>query len=124
MNDFTREQIDAILRNNDAAVERAMIVLFERQTEDEQRVANTRHDNNRGFNCTDARAGTRFARWLQGMDDSNRRRFPVKSLRHPKASRVFHRHCKNGESVLDRARRIALRHSRQLVEEANNKKAG
>jgi hypothetical protein len=122
MADFNRTQIDNLLRTNDRAVERAMIVLFERQTEDEQSSANTQHDNSRGFSCTDARAGTRFARFLQGMDDRNRVRFPKKSLTHPIARRIFRRHCKNGESVIARARRIALTHSRQLVEEANDKR--
>jgi hypothetical protein len=121
MADFTRTQIDNLLNTSDRAVERAMIVLFERQTEDEKSSADTRHDNSRGFNCTDARAGTRFARFLQGMDDSNRVRFPKKSLGHPIARRIFRRHCKNGESPMGRARRIALTHSRQLVEEANDK---
>ena len=123
-NTYSRDQIDAILLRNDAAVERAIVVLFQRQTSDEQSSADTRHHNDRGFSCTDARAGTRFARFLLGMDDQNRVRFPKKSLKHPIAGRIFRRYCKNGESVLGRARRIALKHSRQLAEEANLKAQG
>ena len=116
---YTRPDIDALLTRSDAAVERAIIVLFERQTDDEQSRASTNHQNNRGFASCDARAGTRFARWLQGMDDNNRKRFPIKSLNHPKAARIFRNYCKNGEGVIGRARRIAIKHSRQLVEIAN-----
>ena len=79
---WKREEINALLEKSDRAVERAMIVLFERQTADEQQQADTNHQNNRGFASCDARAGTRFARFLQGMDDSNRVRFPKKSLNH------------------------------------------
>ena len=118
---YTREQINQFLIENDDAVERAILILFQRQTDDEQQAAGTRYQNSRGFNWTDAKAGTRFARWLMGMDDYNRERYPKKSLKHWKASRVFRRHLKGGESVMDRARRIALKHSKQLVEEANNK---
>jgi hypothetical protein len=107
---YTRTQIDSILLRSDAAVERAIIVLFERQTADEQRQADTNVHNNRGFASCDARAGTRFARFLLGMD--------------PIASRIFRRYCKNGESVIGRARRIAIKHSRQLAEEANLKAQG
>jgi len=118
---YTRIEINNLLRTNDKAVERAIVRLFELQNADEQRFATTNAHNNRGFASCDARAGTRFARWIQGMDDNNRKKFPVKSLNHPKAQRVFRNYCKNGESVLGRARRIAIKHSRQLVEIANEK---
>jgi hypothetical protein len=122
-NPFSRDDIDSLLNRSDAAVERAIIVLFERQTADEQRVASTNCHNNRGFASCDARAGTRFARFLLGMNDRNQVRFPKKNLSHPIASRIFRRYCKGGESVIGRARRIAIKHSRQLVEEANLKTA-
>ena len=120
---WTRDEINNLLRTNDKAVEKAMIRLFELQNADEQRFATTNAHNNRGFCSSDARAGTRFARWLQGMDDRNNKRYPAKSLTHHKASRIFGRYCKDGETVIGRARRIAIKHSRQLVEEANTKAA-
>jgi hypothetical protein len=52
--------IRASLATNPAAVVRALEVLFARQTEDEQAVAATRHDNKRGFSQSDARTGS----WL------------------------------------------------------------
>jgi len=96
---YTREDIDRILNSNPRAVGRAMIVLFQRQTADEQRRSSTRHQNGRGFNAYSARSGSYYARW-------------VKSGR-----RLTGRH-------LAKARSIALRHSRQLVEEANEKLQG
>jgi len=116
---WTRNDINDLLHSNDKAVERAIVRLFERQNADEQRFATTNTHNSRGFCSSDARAGTRFARWIQGMDDNNRKKYPAKSLNHPKASRIFRNYCKNGESVIGRARRIALKHSKQLVEIAN-----
>ena len=118
---YTRDQINKILITNDAAVERAIIVLFNRQTADEQNTANTRHHNAIGFAACDAKAGTRFARFLLGMNDRNQVRYRKKNLSHPTAQRIFSRYCRQGESPIDRARRIALKHSRQLVNEANNK---
>ena len=116
---FTRDQIDAMLRTNDAAVERAIIRLFTMQNEDEQQWATTNTQNGRGFGAADARAGTRFARWLQGMDNKNVVRYAKKSLNHPRAERIFGRYTQDGGTVMDRARKIALKHSQQLVDYAN-----
>ena len=116
---FNREEINEMLLNSPNAVERAIIRLFTMQNEDEQLYATTNAHNGRGFGAADAKAGTRFARWLQGMDNKNVKRYPPKSLSHYKAQRIFGRYCKDGESVMDRARRIALKHSQQLVDYAN-----
>jgi hypothetical protein len=118
---FTREEINEILEQSDNAVERAIIRLFTMQNEDEQRYATTNTHNDRGFGAADARAGTRFARWLLGMDNKNVKRYQPKRLSNYKANRIFGRYCKGDESVMDRARRIALKHSRQLMEYANAK---
>lgn len=118
---WNRDEINEILNTSDAAVERAIIRLFELQNEDEQRHASTNVHNNRGFSSSDARAGTRFARWLQGMDNKNVVRYAKKSLNHPRAAGIFGRYCQDGGTVMDRARKIALKHSRQLVDIANAK---
>jgi len=118
---YTRPEINAILMNNDRAVERAMIRLFELQTQGEKKVAHTTHKNDVGFCACDAKAGTRFARWVQGFNDRNVKKFPAKKLTHPRASRIFGRYCRAGEAPIDRARRIALKHSAQLVRIANAK---
>lgn len=60
----TKHTIRALLDTNDKAVERAMIVLYDRQTQDEKQVDSTRHHNNRGFNHGDAPRGSYYARWV------------------------------------------------------------
>lgn len=116
---YTRDQINDMLRNRDDAVERAIITLFKFQTSAEQLRADTHIKNDAGFCMTDARPGTRFARWLLGMDDNNVQRFPKKSLNHPKAAKIFRRYCKKHRDPMARARAIALKHSQQLVNVAN-----
>jgi len=117
---WTREDIDAMLMTNDDAVMRAIVRLFEMQTADEQVTADVKKQNNRGFSAADAKAGTRMARWLLGMNDRNERRYVQKSLNHPMTHRILGRYTQNGGTVMDRARRIALKHSAQLVKLANS----
>lgn len=60
---LTGTDIVNMLRTNDRAVCRALVVLFERQTEDEKTSENTRHHNNRGFRPCHARMGTSMAKF-------------------------------------------------------------
>lgn len=60
----TRETVRALLASRDDAVERAIVVLFTRQTADEQASEETKHDNDVGFNSADARRLSYFARWI------------------------------------------------------------
>lgn len=53
-----------LLLQNDKAVERAIVAIYEKQTEDEQRAGETKHHNNVGFNGSDARRGSYYARWI------------------------------------------------------------
>ena len=123
---YDREQIDELLRSSDKAVERAIIRLFELQTADEQRCAQANHNNGVGFNKADSPAGTAFARYLLGFNWRNQRAYEPKSLNHPHALQIaqrggrkgWDRYC-HGERPIDRARRIALKHSAQLVGLAN-----
>ena len=57
----SRESIQALLARNDNAVYRALEVLLERQTADEQQAGVTNHLNGMGFNATDAKFGTDLA---------------------------------------------------------------
>lgn len=59
----TKEQIIQLLQNNDKAVIRALIVLNERQTEDEQVNEMTKFQNGRGFRPCHARMGTSMAKF-------------------------------------------------------------
>ena len=116
---WTRDEIDSLLQTNDIAVMRAIVRLFEMQTEDEKVTADAKNLNARGFNAADAKAGTRMARWLLGLNDKNVQRYPMKDLRHPRCHRVLGRYAQNGGTVMDRARKIALKHSAQIVAIAN-----
>lgn len=58
---LTKQAIVDLLRTNDKAIARALVVLNERQTSDEQVSEETRHRNNRGFRPCHARMGTSMA---------------------------------------------------------------
>jgi hypothetical protein len=92
------ETIRALLVSNDRAVERAIIVIFNRQTSDEQQGGHTSHHNGRGFSAFDAGSGTYYARWIQ------------------RGNHLTGKHLVN-------ARKMSLRYVRQLVEEAELKAA-
>lgn len=58
---ISREQILDLLTSNNRAVLRALVVLQDRQTLDEQTGATTRHSNGVGWSRADARFGTSLA---------------------------------------------------------------
>lgn len=62
VNKWTRETLNDLFMKNDRAVERALVVLFNRQTTEEQHAEQTRVHNNRGFTATDAEILTSFAK--------------------------------------------------------------
>lgn len=119
---WTRSEIDQLLIDNDIAVMRAIVRLFKLQTSDEISSAETKHENSVGFSAADAKAGTRMARWLLGMNDRNEVRYQAKDLRHPLCQQVLGRYAQ-GKTVMYRARKIALKHSKQLVDIANQEEA-
>lgn len=62
----TTEKILELLRTNDGAVVRALMRIYERQTQDEQRREDTNKHNDIGFTIHDARLYTRFAKqWVE-----------------------------------------------------------
>lgn len=60
----TKASIKALLARSDKAVKRALVVLYDRQTQDEKRSDTTKYHNNRGFNHGDAKALSRWARYV------------------------------------------------------------
>ncbi len=96
MKTWTRVQINELLCSNPKAVEHAMVVLFNRQTATEE---STSVYNQMGFSAFNAKTGSYYAKWVMS------------------GRQLTGRH-------LDKARKIALRHSKQLVEEANGNNAG
>ena len=91
---WTRDEIETMVRNQDAAVERAMVAIWERQTADEKETQGTRHHNGRGFAAWSARSGTYYAGWVRS------------------GRRLTGKH-------LAKARKIALYHAGQLTDFAN-----
>jgi len=88
--------IVSLLHLNNRAVERAMIVLYNNQTSDEQAETTTKHRNGKGFNSYDVKMGTYYAMWvLSGKKLSG-----------------YH---------LERARVMSLKYVGQLVVAAKNK---
>ena len=63
---YTKEFIQAKLSNDVRWIERAVLVLFERQTDDEQTNKVTRWENGRGFNSSDSRYLTYVSNYLLG----------------------------------------------------------
>jgi hypothetical protein len=61
----SKEQIVSLLATKDKAVARALVVLNERQTADEQDSKATRLDNGMGFKPCHARMGTSMAQFYQ-----------------------------------------------------------
>lgn len=62
---LTGTDIVNLLRSNDKAIARALLVLKARQTEDEQRSESTRHQNGRGFRPCHARMGVSMAKFYE-----------------------------------------------------------
>lgn len=57
------EEFRSQLSSNERWAVKGLIVLFNRQTEDEQAAESTRHSNHRGFNHSDAKKLTGIAKW-------------------------------------------------------------
>lgn len=68
---FTPEQIVQMLKENNYAVERALLVLFERQTADEQSSETTNVHNSMGFTAFDAEFMTSLAKRIKASNAPN-----------------------------------------------------
>jgi hypothetical protein len=61
---YTKEIIQHNLSTNPKWIERGLIVLYNRQTSDEQNSGQTRIDNGMGFNGSDSRYLTYCSKWI------------------------------------------------------------
>jgi hypothetical protein len=61
---YTKEQIKEQLSTNPKWIERGIVVLYQRQTEDEKRSGNTITENSIGFNSSDSRYLSYCAKWV------------------------------------------------------------
>ena|ERR1035438_4243282 len=59
-----RSTILQSLMTNSKAVEKAIVLLYDRQTSDEQSSRSTKHTNRKGFNSAHAKIGTYYAKWV------------------------------------------------------------
>ena len=94
-----------LIATNDKAVIRALILLNERQTSDEQNSEHTKYLNGRGFKPCHARMGTSMVKF-----------FSARGYLSPKQIRYWRVTDKNGDM------RLAI-YWRQLAEEAERKAA-
>ena len=101
----SKTQIIDLLRTNDKAVCRALVVLNARQTRDEQIAEHTKHLNGRGFRPAHAKMGTSMADF-----------FTRKGYLSPKQIAYWRRPMKTGQM------RIEI-YWKQLLEEAVAKEA-
>lgn len=92
---WTEDDIRDLLANNDRAVTRAVVALYKRQTTSEKASAITQEANGVGFNAYDARYLTWCAEWVM-----NTRRYM--NAKHT-----------------EKARRMVMKYTRQLVDIAN-----
>jgi len=90
--DWTKDKIVELLQRNPIAVERAIVVIYRRQTLDEQSELETKHSNGVGFSGAHAKLGSYYAKWV-----------------------LTGKHLTG--SHLDKARKISLRYTAQLLEE-------
>lgn len=61
---YTVEQIKAMIIENDKAVLRGVLAIYDRQTADEQSADTTSHNNGIGFNGVDAPIMSSFAKFI------------------------------------------------------------
>ncbi len=61
---WTPEDIRALLIKSDRAVERGIVAIYNRQTEDEKEIEETTVHNGIGFSGAHANSGSYFARWI------------------------------------------------------------
>jgi hypothetical protein len=63
--EWTKEKVIDLLEKNPKAVEKALILIYNRQTNDEKNCENTIVNNGIGFRPCDAPSGTYMAEWVK-----------------------------------------------------------
>ena len=93
---WDKASIKSLLSKSNKAVEKAVTAIYKKQLSDEQRIHETIHRNNVGFNHADARKGSYYATWIL------------------KGNHLTGQH-------LVKARALIMKYSRQLADVANGK---
>lgn len=62
----TREYFESKINADQRWLERAILAIYERQTNDEQATEDSKYHNLRGFNGPDAKRMSYYAKWILG----------------------------------------------------------
>lgn len=107
---WNKKKIIAILAEDSQrgrrAVERGLVLIYSRQTQDERRIKDTKHSNGAGFSAAHARKGSRLAQWI------------LKN--YSKENPVFH--PLTGRFIAE-GRELIIHYASQLADIANAKEA-
>ena len=87
-------KIKQLLLRNDEAVKRALIIIYNNQTEDEKSSAETSKDNGIGFTGADAFILTQYAKWLLEKDYLTEKQLNATRKRIVKYTRQILEHMK------------------------------
>lgn len=112
----TKESIQSLLDRNPAAVERALVVLFGRQTSDEKVENTAKYWNQRGFDAFRAPTCSKYARWVEaGLRDGKPLGRCIMSAEHKaKALKYVRRYWRQ---LIEASERKAAEASRYEAEE-------
>jgi len=86
--DLTKENIITLLAANDKAVIRAILALYARQTNDEQRVERTKYRNLKGFTAPDGRIGASMAKDIIKFGDLTTKQVNLWRVRSKKTGKM------------------------------------
>jgi len=84
MTDWNKERIQELIVTNDAAVKKALLVIFNNQTADERSAEATHDRNNIGFTGVDAKIMTSFAKQLIGRGFLSSKQLAIARRKLPK----------------------------------------
>ena len=88
--DYTQTDIKDMLKNNDKAVIRGMLVIYEYQTDDEKSTDQTMHHNGMGFTGVDAFILTQFVKFYQEHGYLSPKQMDIARKKMPKyAGQIF-----------------------------------
>ena len=79
--ELTKDYIKKMITADRSWTERAVVVIYERQTADEQQDGETRHNNKVGFSGPDAYILSEFARWLKSGKHLSRKQLALAQKR-------------------------------------------
>lgn len=108
---MNKQDIVKLLQTNDKAIARALLVLNERQTLDEQNSEATKYDNGVGFTGADARMGTSMAQFYAARGYLTDKQLAY--WKKPNKNGVW-RICKYAQQLLDIANEKAAAMQRKL----------